>query len=136
MTDIVDPATRSRMMSRIRGKDTGPELLVRSFLHKAGLRFRVNVRQLPGRPDLTLPRWNIALFIDGCFWHRHPSCPYAYAPRTRKAFWVKKFEMNVQRDQRNAQDLKRLGWRVIRIWECKIDENRLNRLVRTIRGME
>jgi DNA mismatch endonuclease (patch repair protein) len=125
MTDIVDPTTRSRWMSGIRGKDTRPEIAVRSFLHRAGLRFRKEVRGLPGRPDIVLPKWRSVVLVHGCFWHRHHGCQYSYNPKSRKAFWQRKFRDNVDRDNRNASALHELGWRVHVIWECEINDDRL-----------
>ena len=131
--DIVDRATRSRMMSRIRGYDTTPELAVRAHLHQAGLRFRLHVRDLPGRPDIVLPRWNAVVLVHGCFWHRHPRCPLAYMPASNRSFWEAKFDSNVARDRRNRTALRREGWRVFTVWECQISQKRLNQLVRRIR---
>lgn len=132
--DIVDRATRSRMMSRIRGYDTNPELTVRSHLHQCGLRFRLHVSGLPGRPDIVLPKWKAVVFVHGCFWHRHPYCPFAYMPASNRSFWEKKFEDNVARDQRNQAALRQAGWRVFTVWECQINQRYLNRLVRRIRN--
>lgn len=132
MTDIVDPATRSRWMSGIRGKDTKPELAVRSFLHRAGLRFRKDVRDLPGRPDIVLPKWNSVVLVHGCFWHRHQGCRYCYNPKTRPAFWEAKFQENVARDRLNVDLLLGLGWRVHIVWECEINEDCLERLLNDI----
>lgn len=135
MADIVDRATRSRMMSGIRGKNTKPELLVRRFLHRAGLRFRLHSRGLPGRPDIVLPRFRTVVFVHGCFWHRHRGCRYCYTPTSNRQFWLEKFERNVARDRANHAALTRLGWRVILVWECETaNEKRLARVVSRIRG--
>lgn len=134
MTDVVDRATRSRMMSRIRGRDTKPELLVRSWLHRAGLRFRLHAGDLPGSPDIVLPRWNAVVFVHGCFWHRHRGCPLAATPKSRPAFWNAKFRSNVDRDERNRRDLRRLGWRIRTVWECALGPRQLDALVRWIRN--
>jgi DNA mismatch endonuclease (patch repair protein) len=135
MTDIVDAATRSRMMSGIRGKDTAPERAVRSFIHRAGLRFRIHRKDLPGTPDITLPQHRAVVLVHGCFWHRHPGCPFAYTPASRQEFWSKKFAENVARDRRKEERLRDLGWRVFVIWECEVDNARtLARLVARIRG--
>lgn len=129
MTDVVDSATRSRMMASIRGKDTSPEMRVRRYLHGAGLRFRLHDRKLPGSPDLVLPRRRIVVFVHGCFWHRHPGCRYAATPATRSDFWLNKFSANIARDERNRIALERSGWRVIIAWECEVrDETRLDEL--------
>lgn len=117
--DIVSPAKRSRMMSGIRGKNTKPELLIRSELHKAGFRFRLHRKDLPGRPDLVFPRHRAVLFVHGCFWHRH-DCHLFRWPSTRPAFWREKIEGNVERDRRQYTELKNTGWRVATIWECAL----------------
>ncbi len=108
-------------MSRIRGKDTGPEIAVRSSLHRLGFRFRLHVNDLPGRPDIVLPKYRTVIFVHGCFWHRHKGCRFAYTPKTRTAFWTAKFAENVARDALNRQSLEGLGWRVLVIWECQIE---------------
>ena len=135
MTDVVDRETRSRMMSRIRGKDTLPELRVRRYLHAAGLRFRLHDRCLPGRPDLVLPAHRVAVFVHGCFWHRHPFCRYATSPAERREFWLDKFARNVVRDQRNLILLEQTGWTTFVIWECETrDELNLDALYWRIRA--
>ena len=118
MTDIVDSRRRSEMMAGIKGRNTRPELVVRRIAHKLGLRFRLHRKDLPGRPDLVFPRYRLAVFVHGCFWHRHEGCRYAYTPKSRIAFWTKKFAGNVARDQRNEEALRGLGWRVLVLWEC------------------
>ncbi|MDT4867288.1 Very short patch repair protein [compost metagenome] len=118
--DIVDSATRSRMMSGIRGRDTKPEITVRKFLHARGYRFRLHRKDLPGRPDIVLPRFRICIFIHGCFWHHHKGCRYATLPKTRADFWAQKLWDNVERDQRAQEELLRKGWRVLTIWECEL----------------
>jgi DNA mismatch endonuclease (patch repair protein) len=120
MADIVDTATRSRMMSGIRGANTKPERLVRSILHRMGYRFTLNNHQLPGRPDIVLPRHHTAVFVHGCFWHRHAGCPKAATPATRPEFWQAKFATNVARDRRVSAKLRREGWRVLTVWECQL----------------
>lgn len=119
-SDVLSPAERSALMSRIRGKDTTPERAVRSMVHGLGYRFRLHGRDLPGRPDLVLPRLRTVIFVHGCFWHRHARCRYATTPATRRAFWLEKFERNVERDRRTAAALRRLGWSVITVWECQL----------------
>ncbi|MEY3027033.1 MAG: hypothetical protein RLZZ238_1930 [Planctomycetota bacterium] len=106
-------------MARIRGTNTKPEVLVRSALHRAGFRFRLHGRGLPGRPDIVLPKHRTVVFVHGCFWHRH-GCTLSSEPRTRRAFWRAKFDANVERDRRNARALRRLGWRVLTVWECSL----------------
>lgn len=119
MADIVDAETRSRMMSAICGKDTGPEMSVRRYLHACGLRYRLHLGRLPGRPDLVFPGHCTVVFVHGCFWHRHPGCQFATTPATRPAFWAGKFAQNVARDQSNAAALVAMGWQVLTIWECE-----------------
>lgn len=118
LVDIVDAGTRSRMMAAIKGKDTRPEWIIRSTLHRAGFRFRLHDRRLPGAPDLTLPKYGAAVFVHGCFWHRHSGCEYATTPATRPAFWKEKFASNIARDRRNQSALIELDWRVLVVWEC------------------
>ena len=118
--DIVDSSTRSRMMASIRGRNTKPELIVRRFLHAHGYRYRLHRKDLPGKPDITLPKLKTCIFIHGCFWHRHPNCKYATTPKTRPDFWEKKFEDNVKRDKRNLDALKSAGWKCRIIWECEL----------------
>ena len=120
MTDVVDASVRSRMMAAIRGRDTKPEVLVRRHLFKGGLRFRLHVVSLPGKPDIVLPRFRTVVLVHGCFWHRHAHCPYATTPASRVEFWQAKFEANIARDVRNAKKLTDLGWIVHVIWECEV----------------
>ncbi|WP_076443079.1 very short patch repair endonuclease [Bosea sp. TND4EK4] len=118
MADIVDQQTRSRMMSGIRGKNTNPELAIRCGLHARGFRFRLHSMKVRGRPDLILPRYHAAIFVNGCFWHRHEGCRYATNPSTRPSFWQTKFEANVARDRAVREALLEDGWRVATVWEC------------------
>jgi DNA mismatch endonuclease (patch repair protein) len=120
MVDVVDPATRSRMMSGIQGKNTKPEMTVRRTLFAAGFRFRQHRRDLPGAPDIVMPGRNIAIFVHGCFWHRHTGCRYSKLPATRPEFWKDKLERNAERDRRAAEGLLLMGWRVLIVWECAI----------------
>lgn len=130
--DIVDQATRSRMMSGIRGKDTKPELIVRSYLHRKGLRFRIHAK-LPGKPDLVFPRYRTVVFVHGCFWHRHEGCRYATTPASNSEFWQEKFATNVRRDAKVRLQLEELGWRVLVAWACQSEEASLARLAEKIR---
>lgn len=129
--DTVDAATRSRMMSAIRGKNTRPEIQVRKFLHAQGYRYRLHRRDLPGKPDLVFPSLKTCLFVHGCFWHRHVGCRYATSPKTRVDFWIDKFQKNVARDLANIGALEALGWRVVIVWECQLkeDEQALEKLL-------
>jgi DNA mismatch endonuclease, patch repair protein len=120
MADIVDSAMRSRMMAGIRSRNTRPEIALRSSLHKRGLRFRLHVSNLPGKPDLVLPRFSAAIFVHGCFWHRHANCRYTSVPSTRTEFWQVKFADNVKRDLKNRTLLLEMGWRVALVWECSL----------------
>lgn len=106
-------------MAAIRGKDTSPELIVRRGLHRAGFRFRLHRRDLPGTPDIVLPKYRTVVFVHGCFWHVH-GCPNSVAPKTRAAFWAEKLGGNKRRDRRHYRQLKQLGWRVLTVWECDV----------------
>lgn len=117
MTDVVDVKTRSRMMSNIRSKNTSPELLIRKALHARGFRFRVHAKNLPGTPDLVLPKYNAVIFIHGCFWHGH-DCRYFKVPQTRQDFWMEKIGKNQARDELQLKAIRALNWRVLIIWEC------------------
>lgn len=120
MADSLAKERRSWNMSRIRGRNTGPELRLRSLLHRAGFRFRLHTKQLPGSPDVVLPKYQTAIFVHGCFWHRHPGCRNATMPSTRRDFWQEKFDANVSRDARNQAALEAAGWTVLTIWECEL----------------
>lgn len=110
-------------MSGIRGKNTKPEILLRSLLHRKGFRFRLHGRNLPGRPDIVLPASRVAIFVHGCFWHQHEGCRYSYHPASNKAFWTAKFRTNVRRDRLNQSALERAGWRFAVVWECALRSN-------------
>lgn len=119
MTDVVNAATRSRMMSGIQGKNTKPEIAVRSGLHRMGLRFRLDGSALPGRPDLVLAKHQTVVFVHGCFWHAH-ACDAFHLPDSNAAFWLAKLQNNVVRDSKRVAELRALGWRVLVIWECAV----------------
>jgi DNA mismatch endonuclease (patch repair protein) len=121
--DVFTPEKRSQVMSRIRGRDTKPELALRSMLHRLGYRFTVNGpknKSLPGKPDLVLPKYRTVIFVHGCFWHGHENCPACRLPKTRIDFWTAKIEGNQQRDLRNENALLAMGWHVVTIWECAL----------------
>ena len=121
--DTLTKEHRSWVMSRIRGRDTAIEVRLRSALHRLGFRFRKNVRGLPGTPDIVLPKYRTVVFVHGCFWHRHPNCKRATMPKSRVAFWRKKFERNSVNDRQHLRDLRKAGWRVVTVWECQILKN-------------
>ncbi|MGB4594456.1 MAG: very short patch repair endonuclease [Anaerolineaceae bacterium] len=120
MTDIKSSVDRSYNMSRIRGDNTKPELTVRKYLFKNGFRYRLHVRNLPGVPDIVLPKLKTIIFVNGCFWHAHEGCKYFVWPKNNADFWKDKISGNVQRDKRNYESLEAMGWRVIVVWECQI----------------
>jgi len=132
MVDVVDKATRSRMMSGIRGSNTLPEMTVRKALFAVGYRYRLHARNLPGRPDIVLPRMQAVIFVHGCFWHRHARCKYAYMPRSNVAFWQQKFADNIVRDRAVRRRLKKMGWRVHIIWECQVHARGLQTLLQAL----
>lgn len=119
MVDRLTPEHRSYLMSRVRGKDTTPEMRVRRLAHALGFRFRLHRRDLPGKPDLVFPRYGKIVFVHGCFWHRHKGCRLATHSKTRTEFWEAKFERNVERDRRVQAELRGLGWEVLIVWECE-----------------
>lgn len=123
VTDIVDKATRSRMMSGIRGKNTKPELVLRKALHAAGFRYRLHVKDLPGKPDLVFPKYKAVIFVHGCFWHGH-NCRYFKVPQTRTEFWLQKIGQNKLRDESQHAELVKQGWRILVVWECATRSNR------------
>lgn len=124
MADILTPKERSERMSRIKGHDTKPELILRRALHAAGLRYRLHARDLPGRPDLVFPRWSAVVFVHGCFWHHHNGCRIANVPQSNAEFWLAKFERNKRRDARAVRALRASGWRVMVVWECQLSGSR------------
>ena len=133
--DVFDPQKRSEVMSRVRGKDTKPELRVRSYLHAAGLRYILHDKRLPGKPDLSFPSRRVALFVHGCFWHGHEGCKRATIPATRPEFWRAKIEGNRQRDLRDQEALEALGWQVRVLWQCSITDASLSDLAQEIVGV-
>lgn len=134
MADVHDSETRSKNMRAIGPRDTKPELIVRRYLHRAGLRYTLHNPKLHGKPDIVLPRWSAVVFVHGCYWHRHPGCRFATTPNTRKEFWLEKLEGNRRRDLRNQAALEKDGWRVFVIWECQLKtEEYLEILVSALR---
>lgn len=125
--DVYTPAERSRLMARIHGEDTTPELVVRRYLHAAGLRYRLHDRRLPGRPDVFLPRYRVAVEVRGCFWHRHEGCRLASEPKSHRAFWNEKFERNVRRDALNEVKIRAMGVRLLVVWECELAKEKRER---------
>ena len=122
MVDQISVKHRSWNMSRIRSRDTAPERLVRSLLHSMGFRFRLHRNDLPGKPDVVLPRYNTVVLVHGCFWHRHCGCRLAYSPKSRTDFWLNKFRKTVERDEYVSNSLQSLGWHVVIVWECELDD--------------
>lgn len=118
--DRLTPEERSELMSKIRSKDTKPELIVRKHLHALGFRYRLHPKKLPGHPDICLPKYNTVVFVHGCFWHRHEGCKIATTPKSNVEFWETKFRRNVERDLRVREQLQQLGWRVLVVWECEL----------------
>ena len=121
--DRITPEHRSWNMSRIRGKDTKIEVLVRSWLFAQGFRFRKNDKRFPGHPDVVLPKYRTVIFINGCFWHRHEGCKYATTPKSNTEFWLAKFERNIENDRKHEKELTEMGWNVITVWECEIKDD-------------
>ena len=119
MTDVHEPEIRSYNMSRIKSKDTKPEMIVRRFLFKNGFRYRLHVKDLPGKPDIVLPKYKTVIFVNGCFWHGHKGCRYFVIPKTRTDWWLEKITRTIDRDRGNLYQLKALGWNVITIWQCQ-----------------
>ena len=135
--DIYDKSKRSEIMSKISGKDTKPEIIVRKYLFSKGFRYRINDKRYPGKPDIVLPKYNTVIFVHGCFWHGHKNCKASNLPETRKEFWEKKIGDNIKRDRKNNRKLKNDGWKVITIWQCEINnqskiESGLEKLIREL----
>ena len=133
MADIKTQESRSYNMSRIAGKDTKPEELVRRYLFSKGFRYRKNVRKLPGSPDLVLPKYRTVIFVNGCFWHGHEGCKYFVWPKSNVEFWRQKIETNISRDQRKETQLRDMGWNVLVVWECEL---RAPKRQTTLEGLE
>ncbi|MCX2483262.1 very short patch repair endonuclease [Pedobacter sp. MR2016-24] len=123
MADVHSPAVRSFNMSRIRAKDTKPEMLVRKFLFSQGFRYRLHDKKLPGKPDIVLPRYLTVIFVHGCFWHGHDGCRYFVVPKTRTEWWMNKLSNNRANDKKAVSKLQEAGWKVIELWECELKKN-------------
>lgn len=123
MTDTLTRERRSWNMSRILGKNTKPELALRSLLHRNGYRFRLHDRRLPGSPDIVLPKHRTVIFVNGCFWHRHEGCAKAYKPSSRTEFWSAKFEATIARDAEKSSELRQQGWNILAVWECELQSS-------------
>ena len=137
--DNLSREKRSWNMSRIKGKDTSIEIMVRKYLFKEGFRYRKNDKRLPGKPDIVLPKYHTAIFIHGCFWHRHPGCKDATTPKSRTDFWKSKFSKNILNDSINQEKLKTAGWNIVILWECEINtrfEETMTRLITYLRSLE
>ena len=133
MADRLNPQQRRKCMQRIKSKDTEPELLVRRFLFSHGFRYRLNVKQLPGSPDIVLKKYRTAIFINGCFWHGHDECKYFVLPKTNTSFWQDKINRNRERDLKRRIELRDLGWHTITLWECQLKPKSINQ---TLQGLE
>ncbi len=133
MTDRLTKEHRSWNMSRIKSTNSKPEIVVRSLLHRMGYRFRLHRKDLPGKPDIVLPKYKTIIFVHGCFWHRHINCKYAYTPKTHTDKWLQKFLKNTERDKKAKKQLELLGWKVNVIWECETkDSVKMDRIVKSI----
>jgi DNA mismatch endonuclease (patch repair protein) len=125
MADVHSKEVRSYNMSRIKGKDTKPEMLVRKFLFSKGFRYRIHVKDLPGKPDIVLPKYKTVIFIHGCFWHGHEGCKYFVMPKTRTEWWAEKINKNISNDKKHYQLLTEQGWKILNVWECELKKNKL-----------
>jgi DNA mismatch endonuclease, patch repair protein len=134
MADVHDKNTRSFNMSRIKGKDTKHEMLVRKFLHANGFRYRLHVNKLPGKPDIVLPKYKTVIFVHGCFWHGHENCKYYVVPKTRTDWWLNKINGNITNDEKVVSALKKLGWKVIILWECELKAEKLSKTLANLPG--
>lgn len=136
--DVFSKSKRSDIMSKVSGKDTRPELLVRKYLFSKGFRYRKNVKDMPGKPDILLLKYKTIIFVHGCFWHGHEGCDAAKLPASNVDYWIKKISSNIKRDSQNIQQLRMLGWNIIVVWECelkpKIRENILEQLIEKIKA--
>jgi DNA mismatch endonuclease (patch repair protein) len=134
MADVHDKKTRSYNMSRIKGKNTKPEMLVRRFLHAHGFRYRLHVKDLPGKPDIILPKYKTAIFVHGCFWHGHEHCRYYVVPKTRTEWWLDKINRNIENDLKASIVLLEKGWKVITVWECELKKDKVGETLANLPG--
>ena len=132
MSDVHNKAQRSYNMSRIRSVDTKPEMLVRKFLHAQGFRYTLHDKKLPGRPDIVLPKYKTLVFIHGCFWHGHVHCKYYVVPKTRTDWWLHKINTNKANDAKALKALKKEGWKIITVWECKLKTGKIEKTLRSL----
>ena len=132
MSDVHSKAQRSYNMSRIRSTDTKPEMLVRKFLHAQGYRYTLHDKKLPGRPDIVLPKYKTLVFIHGCFWHGHANCKYYVVPKTRTSWWLHKINTNKANDAKAMRALKKDGWKIITVWECKLKPGKMEKALRSL----
>jgi DNA mismatch endonuclease (patch repair protein) len=134
MADVHSKETRSYNMSRIKGKDTKPEMLVRKFLHANGFRYKLHDKSLPGKPDIVLPKYKTVIFVHGCFWHGHEGCKYYVVPKTKTEWWLKKINGNIANDHKAYNRLEELGWKVIEIWECDLKAHPVDKTLAKLPG--
>lgn len=134
MTDVHSKEIRSYNMSKIKGKDTKPELLVRKFLHKNGYRYRIHVKDLPGKPDVVLPKYKTVIFVHGCFWHGHEGCKYYVVPKTKTEWWLNKINGNIAKDSKSELELLKMGWTIIKIWECDLKRTTIEQTLLSLKA--
>ena len=132
MTDVHDKKTRSKNMAAIKGKNTKPEMLVRKFLHAQGFRYSLHKKNLPGKPDIVLPKYKTVIFVHGCFWHGHTNCKYFVVPKTRTKFWLNKISSNKANDEKAVKALKKDGWKIITVWECNLKPGKAEKTLQKI----
>ena len=135
MADVLSKEQRKRCMSNVKGKNTKPEIMVRKYLFEHGYRYRLHRKDLPGKPDIVLPKYKTAIFINGCFWHGHKDCKYFTLPETNTEFWKSKIDSNIKRDKESHDELSKLGWKVIDIWQCNLKKDKtltLENLIKSI----
>ena len=136
MADLLTPEHRSWNMSRIKGKDTKIEVMVRRYLFAQGFRFRKNDKRLPGHPDVVLPKYKTVVFVNGCFWHMHEGCKQARLPKTNTTFWKEKLEKNVANDKKHIRQLEESGWQVITLWECELEKDFESQMIKLISQLD